>query len=158
MAFVHTYKGFCSGMITCWREAQTHQSFCGRCEEGILSEEVRQQVLLCKARCSLSTVPVKHLHKVERACQQLHHSHTMHSPGNGQIPLRAPTAGAELSAYLLRHVEGYKQTPCDPRQLHACKGEGNCGLSSILTPKNALAIVSASLGHPGCALRSSTAT
>lgn len=42
-------------------------------------------------------------------------------------------------------------------QLHASERKKS-EVSSTPTPKNARASVSASLGHPGCALRSSTAT
>ena len=57
----------CTGMTSCdclVYDTETHQSFCGSCKKALLSEEVGQQVLLCKAGCGLATVPIKYLHQI----------------------------------------------------------------------------------------------
>ena len=112
---------------------EAYQSLRRCCEETVLSEQVGQQVLLCKYCCCLSTVSIKHLHQAV-----LYMMTTLHSSHPASSPL----------------LSQYAESSCQQEKCSSCPA----GKHARLTPKKARASVSEPLGYPGCPLRSSTAT
>ena len=112
---------------------EAYQSLRRCCEETVLSEQVGQQVLLCKSCCCPSTVSIKHLHQTV-----LYMMNTLYSSHLASLPL----------------LSQYPEPSCQPKKCSSCPA----GKRARLTPKKARASVSELLGYPGCPLRSSTAT